>query len=256
MTPTKPAPTDADEPQLERHYEGQPVLADLLKQAGSHASVDDTKEIFMEAQAEGMRPAQAFPELFDGEPRFASPALALRLYSNLFGLWDRMADGKTDEPSAHEPKPRPPPPPPAPEPLEKGKPLTDAFVEAAFAHLSATPAREARRHHDRFEQKESDLIQAIAQLKVDPPAEEAALQLAFELWAISQLAYGDDAGRTTFAKLRAGEGTAPEALVRYIDESLTEAEIANDDAMSADDRAKLEPLLRAAAGQLTSVSAS
>jgi hypothetical protein len=177
--------------------------------------------------------------------------VAKRLYGNLFGLWDRLVAGGSVEPAAGPSRPAPPPPvPPAPTAID-GRVPDDAFVEAAFRHLSALPDRERQRKRDRFEQRESDLLQAVLALKLTPEAEQAGLDLAFELWAISELALGDRLGRTDFGQLRAGTpAPAQPALERYLDEWLGEAMLDETEPLSAEERAKLEPLLRSAIGQL------
>lgn len=240
--------------ELPRRYEGQAVLAQLMASVGSVLSPDDVKDLFVQAQKAGERPAQIFPELFDGEPHFGSPEEARRLYGNLFGLWDRLAAGKPPEPRGADDAAAPPPPAPPPAPIE-GSELSDAFVEEGFAAITTLPPREARRLRDRFDQRESELLEVIRLLGVAPAAEEAAGDLAFELWLLCTWAFAERVGRTTFASLRSAKpaGTQP-ALQRYISEWLSEAELEEDGALLPADRARIEPVLLAAAEQLAAPS--
>lgn len=241
--------------ELPRVYEGQEVLAELLAIAGSKAGVDEVKELFREALATQQTPSSTFPELFEAEPRFPSPELARRLYGNLFGLWSRVARGILDEPRGQVEKPQEPEPVPPPQPIA-GAELPDDFVEAAFAALTTLPAKERQRQRDRFEQRESDLVEVIRQLHLAPEAELAGVDLAFELWLICTWALADRVGRTDFSSLRAPapKGAQP-ALERYVAEWLAEAEVDEEEPLSAEDRARLEPVLRAAAELLAPVPA-
>ncbi len=244
---------------LPRRYEGQTVLAELLSKAGSPYSIDDVKALFEEAIAEKETPSATFPELFEAEPHFASPEVAKRLYGNLFGLWDRIAQGETSEPTPEKPgKPeRPgkqvaPPMPEAPAPVS-GREIDDAFVEAAFHFIEALPERERQKRFDRFEQRESEYLQALHLLKLSAGAEQVGLDLGFELFVIAELALGERVGRTDFASLRSTQTSKAQpqpALSRYLEEWLAEAMLDEQEPLSAEERARLEPLIRAAAQQL------
>jgi hypothetical protein len=241
---------NASPSELPRHYEGQAVLAELMAGVGSVLSPEDVKSLFSQAQQVGELPAQIFPELFDGEPRFASPEQAARLYGNLFGLWDRLAAGKPPEPRGLDDRPAPPPPAPPPEPIV-GSEILDAFVERGFLALTTLPPKESRRLRDRFEQRESELLEVLGLLGVAPGAEDAARDVAFELWLLTTWAFGERAGRTTFASLRGAVPTGNQpALQRYIAEWLSEAELDEEDPLLPADRAKVEPVLASAAEQL------
>lgn len=248
----KREPTQDPQLELPRVYEGQKVLAELMARVGSVLSPDDVKSLFAQAQKAGERPAQIFPELFDGEPRFPSPEEAKRLYGNLFGLWDRLAAGKPPEPRGKDEQPPQPTPLPPPAPLAEGeRQLSDAFVEQGFSALTTLPPKEARRLRDRFEQRESELVEVLRLLGLAPSAEEAAVDLAFELWLLCTWALGERVGRTTFSSLRsaAPQGSQP-ALQRYIAEWLAEAALEEEEPLAAADREKIEPVLAAAAEQL------
>src|SRR5512141_2456226 len=84
---------DATDAGIPRVYEGPAVLSELLARAGSPYPADEVAKRFRRAQAEGAERSEAIPSLFPSEPRFESPDAARRLYSNLFGLWKRVAAG-------------------------------------------------------------------------------------------------------------------------------------------------------------------
>lgn len=240
---------------LRRVYEGAEVLEELLAAAGAPHPADAVKALFQQAHAEHAVPGEVFPALFEAEPRFASPELARRLYGNLFGLWERVAAGKLEEPKIHA-ESAPAPEPIAPPPPIEGAEIPDGFVEAALGALTTLPAKERSKQRDRFEQRESALVETLRQLRLSPGAEEAGLDLGFELWLLCGWALGDRAGRTDFTQLRnpGPRGTQP-ALDRFIAEWLGEAELDEEEPLAVAEREKLEPLLRHAAEQLAPVAA-
>ncbi len=243
----------AESIELSRTSAGARRVGELRQAAQARYAVEEVKALFAEALAAGAAPNEVFPGLFEGEPHFPSPQVAQQLYGNLFGLWDRIAEGHTEEPPAARPErparptlPRPLDPPPV-----LGQPPDEAYVEQAFRYLTSLPPKERRRLRDRFEQRESDLIQAIATLQVQPAAEEAGVEMGFELWLIAELALGARVGRTDFSQLRApGEAGANPALEAYLEEWLQEAMLDETDPLQQADRDKLEPMLRAAIAQL------
>jgi len=239
--------SDGEGGELPRVYEGAEALEALLAIAGSELDAATIKDIFKEAQAEGDQPSDVFPALFAQEPRFPSPEIARRLYGNLFALWDRVARGQVDEPKGREAAP-PLPEPIAPPPPIDGALIPDTFVQAALGALTTFPDKERKRQRDRFEQRESELCEALRQLHLSPGAEQAGLDLAFELWLLCGWALGERAGRPTFKALReAAHAECQPAFERFIAEWLGEAELDEDDPLVAEERAKLEPFLRRAA---------
>jgi len=235
---------------LSRSYEGAAVLEALLAASGAAHPIDAIKAVFQQAQADGASPSEVFPALFEGEPHFASPEDARRLYGNLFGLWDRVAAGELEEPRARPEKPAAPAVIAPPAEIE-GKVLPDGFVQAALGALTTLPEKERTKQRDRFEQRESAVCEAIRELGLPPGAELAGLDLAFEVWLLCGWALGARAGRTDFVRLQkpAPRGSQP-ALERFIAEWLGEAELDEEEPLTSQDRAKLEPLLRQAAEQL------
>jgi hypothetical protein len=239
---------------LSRVYEGAPVLEALLAAVGAPHPAEAVKALFKEAQLAGALPSEVFPGLFEAEPKFASPEAARRLYGNLFGLWDRIAAGQLDEPRSRSEKAAPPPPIPPPPEVE-GALIPDGFVQAALGALTTLPEKERTRQRDRFEQRESELCDAIRQMNLSPGAEQAGLDLAFEVWLLCGWSLGARAGRCDFSALQkpTPQGSQP-ALDRFIAEWLGEAELDEEEPLSASERQKLEPLLRMAAEQLAPLS--
>src|SRR5688572_2275298 len=93
---------------LERRLESPEALDLLLAQAGSPWSFEEVVDAMRQGAAEGHSSGEVIPSLFDGEPRFSEPALAPRLFGNLLGLWDVLAQGKPLPTRKIPPPPRPP----------------------------------------------------------------------------------------------------------------------------------------------------
>ena len=242
---------DRQAPELSRVYEGAEVLGACLEAAGSTMPIAVLKDVFAAAQQEGAVPGEVFVALFAEEPRFESPEAAKRLYQNLFGLWDRVARGDSGEPVGGRPvaveKPAPLPPPDEVE----GTEIPEAFVQAALGALATLAEKERAKQRDRFEQRESAACERIRLLQLSAAGEEAALELAFELWLLCTWALGARAGRTDFARLGAGElAPAQPALGHFVGLGLGEAELDDDEPLSADERARIEPLLHRVAAML------
>lgn len=216
---------------LPRRYEGEAALDALMRASGGRLGARAIAQRFRDALAEGSEAGEAIPALWEGEPRFSSPELALRTYANLLGLWDRLAAGLAPEPEGGR-KPaesrRETARAPAPEPAGEG-PLPDAFVEAAWRYLADLPAREAERLTHRYENLEPDLSEFARLEAGDDPAADDADTLVFELWAMLDLARSGRPRRAVSrAQLQAalGRSDAPEpALERYVEESLAEAQL-------------------------------
>ncbi|NVJ19382.1 hypothetical protein HV826_35315, partial [Myxococcus sp. AM010] len=79
---------------FQRHFEGAQTLDGLLDLAGSGLDSAQVLERMRDARAAGTPPSDVIPGLFDEEPRFPSPEIARRLYQNLLGLWDWVAEGR------------------------------------------------------------------------------------------------------------------------------------------------------------------
>jgi hypothetical protein len=251
---------EARGPAIPHVYEGPEVLSSLLARAGAPLPAKDVAERFRAAQARGDARGEAISALFTAEPRFGSPDDARRLYGNLFALWDRLAAGgaveddvpaaEPDEDAAAEPAPPLPP-----RGAAEGDELTADVVEAVWKHLAAVDDRERRRLRDRFENAQPDLVAWLDAAPLPESGALAAQDLAFETWAMFDVAFGDRVAAVPFAALRALEREPPPleawqpALAAYAAEAL---DLAQDDdpAFGAAERAQVERVVAAVAAAL------
>ncbi len=272
-------PDEASDAGIPRVYEGPAVLSDLLARAGSPYPADEVAKRFRRAQAEGAERSEAIPSLFPSEPRFASPDEARRLYSNLFGLWSRVAAGLSAGDDLPMPGPATKPvkprdgvqeqrPAPAPEPSAElpprgsvaGRTLTPEVVEAVWKHLDALPEREQRRLHHRFESAQPDLHAWLEATPLGDAAAIAAQDLVFETWAMFDVAFGDRVGAVPFSELKALRDEPPAieasqpALAVYVAEVL-DLLSEEDQSFSAGQRAQVERVLSTVVAVLGSVLA-
>jgi hypothetical protein len=238
-------------------YEGPEVLTALLAQAGSPLAAEEVAERFAAAQAVGEERGEVIPGLFEDEPRFASPDDARRLYSNLFGLWNRLAAGLGPIDDTPEVAPPAPPPEPLPERgSEDGDRLSSEIVEATWRHLAALRAREAGRLRDRFASDQPDLSAWLDQVELPESGGLAASDLAFEAWAMFDLAFGDRLGAVSSRELSALEAEPPPleaeqpALGAYAAEQLDNLE-GEDPDFGPTERAQVERVVAAVAAALT-----
>jgi len=217
------------DPGLSTVYEGPEVLSALLARAGSPHGATEVAERFRRAQAQGEERSDVIPTFFRDEPRFAGPDEARRLYGNLFGLWLRIAKGlpvADDAPAAAEEPPALPAQPLPPRGSAMGTQLASRLVEAVWKHLDGLNERERQRLRDRFGSAQPNIV---AWLEAIPLLEEAALSaqdLAFEAWAMFDVAFGDRVGEVPFQELRATQAEPPvleatqPALAAYVAEAL------------------------------------
>jgi len=237
----------AEQAPLGRVYEGEAVLQKLLKASGASVAVSEVVELFRSAQVGGVGPDEAFPDLFDDEPRFASARDARRLYDNLFGLWDRVAAGGPLEPKGR-PEGRARERAPAPEPTSP--PLPAEFVEAAWKHLVDLSPKDTERWLHKWTNTQPELTEAL-QLEAggDPAVADAADTLVFEVWAMMELAQPTRLRPGLMKELQAelGSADAPEpALDRYIDDALEEARLDEEQPLSDEQADRVARLARAA----------
>ena len=224
----------ASEVDLPEVYEGPAVLSELLARSGSPFGTGDVADRFREAQAAGRSRGDTVPALFRQEPHFASPEEARRLYSNLFGLWNRLLAGLsiTEDPPEGTPANTPSAAgqgaaPPFPRRgAAMGDELSSEIVEAVWKHLDGLPEREQRRLRHRFESAQPDVVAWLDTTSLSDAAAIAAQDLAFEAWAMFDVAFGDRVRAVQFAALReladeppALEATQP-ALAAYVGEVL------------------------------------
>lgn len=230
-------------------YEGPAVLTSLLARAGAPHDAAAVAETFARAQERGEPRSAVIPALFPEEPRFDSPDAARRLYANLFGLWERLAAGLGPHDDAPEVIAVPPPPPPLPERgTETGRSLSADVVEVVWRHLAAASPREVQRRRDRFQNAQPDLVAWLEATPLPESGALAALDLAFEAWAMFDVAFGDRLAAVSFDVLRGLEREPPPveesqpALAAYAAEQLDL--LADEDAAFGEaERAQVEKAL-------------
>jgi hypothetical protein len=238
-------------------YEGPEVLEALLKRAGSPHGAEEVAAAFARAQKTGEPRSAVIPGLFPEEPRFESPDAARRLYANLFGLWTRIAAGLGPRDDAPELAAEPPPPPPLPERgSTPGDTVPGDLVEVVWRYLAALSPRELGRRRDRFQNAQPDLHAWLEAVTLPEAGALAAMDLAFEAWAIFDQAFADRLGAVDHRDLREIETEPPvledtqPALAAYVAEQLDNLSD-EDPAFGAAERAQVEKVLAAVAGALT-----
>jgi hypothetical protein len=191
-------------------YEGPEVLTSLLARAGSPNGAEDVVAIFTRAQGAGEPRSAVIPTLFPDEPRFDTPDDARRLYSNLFGLWARLAAGLGAHDDAPEAVPEPSGPPPLPERgALPGNTLSADLVEAVWKNLAAAPPREVQRRRDRFVNAQPDLAAWLEATPLPDSGALAANDLAFEAWTMFDQAFGERLRTVEYRELRVLEREPP-----------------------------------------------
>jgi hypothetical protein len=238
-------------------YEGPEVLSALLERAGSPHDAADVSEKFARAQAAGEPRSAVIPALFPEEPHFESPEAARRLYGNLFGLWARLAAGLGPHDDAPEVVPEPPPPPPLPtRGIAPGRAVPGEIVDAVWRHLAAAPPREVQRRRDRFQNVQPDLLAWLEAAPLPESGALAAVDLAFEAWAMIDQAFGDRLDAVAYRELRAREQEpspmeeSQPAIAAYAAEQL-DILADEDPAFGAAERAQVEKVLAAVVSALT-----
>ncbi len=234
-------------------YEGPDVLTELLARAGSPHSADEVAEHFRGACAAGEPRSDVIPSLFPEEPRFDSPDDARRLYANLFGLWDRVAAGL----GADVGGPVAPPRPAAPDRGSvDGRELPPAFVEQSWRWLASLSEREAVRLRDRFQNLQPDLDAWLSEVELPEAGGVAAHEVAFEMWAMFDLAFDERVGDLDWKELRDLEAEPPPlesvqpALAAYVSEQLDNLED-EEPGFGATERAQVERVVATVGAALT-----
>ncbi len=160
---------------LERKYEGPQVLDALLRESGCELTDADVRAEFEAALEEGTAASEIIELLWEAEPRFPSPEQARRTFSNLFGLYDAMANEAAAELVVLEEESQDP-----------SQPLRSGYVDRAWALLEELPRPELKRAHDRFDNLQADvgafLFEALSEAEVGEVALEVAEDLAFQTW--------------------------------------------------------------------------
>lgn len=258
-------------PGLERIYEGIEILDALLVEAG--AEVDGPRAIarMAAAVAERRPAAEVLPTFFPDEPHFAKSEYAMRLYGNLFGVWDLLLAGRSPDELAAAQAPAPPPEegergPEEGGPMEFSLPARGSIpgdtvpfevVEGTWQMLESLPERERARRIDRYENTQSELA-AWAQdaEELSDLGRETLEYLCFELAQIFDQAFAERFGPVRFLALESAEAGEAQKLqpyaVDYLEESLDEAEDEDEEeALAADERERIEALGRRAIVAMT-----
>ncbi|HEY6002602.1 MAG TPA: hypothetical protein VIV57_06985 [Anaeromyxobacter sp.] len=238
-------------------YEGPEVLTTLLERAGSPHDAEEVAAAFARAHRTGEPRSAVIPGLFPEEPRFDSPEAARRLYSNLFGLWARIAAGLGPHDDAPEVADVAPAPPPLPERGSfSGDTVPGDLVEVVWRHLAALSPREQNRRRDRFQSAQPDLAAWLDAVSLPESGALAAMDLAFEAWAMLDQAFGDKLVAVEHRDLREIEKEPPvledtqPAIAAYVGEQLDN--LADEDpAFGLAERAQVEKVLAAAVSALT-----
>jgi hypothetical protein len=223
------------------HFEGAPVLDELLRLAGSaHDSYTALQEM-RRARGEGRAAREVIPTLFEGEPRFGSPELAQRLFQNLLGLWALLAEGKPVRLEGEERPARPRKEKPvAPEPFAPGEPDA-AFVEAAWRYLEDDAKARTRLGHA-FENKQDGLLGALDGAGLSDEGYGVARHLLFESYGMLELGWSQGVASVAPEVMEDPGMEAlpvPEALAAYADEALFEAEQDEEHPLSPEELAKV-----------------
>jgi hypothetical protein len=245
---------------LPQVYEGPVVVSVLLQQAGCMLSTEEVAERFRAAQAAHEPRNETIPALFEREPHFASPDEPRRLYGNLFALWDRLAAGLSAADDAEEAEASNEPldtavPPLPPRGATAGDELPPELVEAVWKHLAALDERERRRLRDRFENAQPDVVAWLDVVSLPESGAAVAQDLAFETWAMFDVAFGERVHAVSYKDLSANEAEPPcleasqHALAAYAAEALDLAQD-EDPALGAADRAQVERVVANVAGCL------
>ncbi|BDG02792.1 hypothetical protein [Anaeromyxobacter oryzae] len=249
-------PDDAT-PGIVPAYEGPEVLEALLRKAGSPSGADDVIATFQRAQAAGEPRSAVIPALFPDEPRFATPEDARRLYSNLFGLWARLAAGLGAHDDAPEVVPEASEPPPLPERgAISGSIVPADLVEAIWKNLAAAPPREVQRQRDRFTNVQPDLAAWLDVVALPDSGALATQDLAFEAWAMFDHAFGERLGGVEWRTLTTLEKEPPPLeetqppLAAYAAEQLDVLE-GEDPAFGEAERAQVERAIATVGAALT-----
>ncbi|WP_426756814.1 hypothetical protein [Myxococcus sp. Y35] len=211
--------------EFQRHFEGAPTLDGLLDLTGAALDSAQVLERMRAAHAQGTPSSDFIPTLFDEEPRFPSPDIARRLYQNLLGLWELVAEGKhirLDD-GARPPRPKKVKA-PAPAPFHPGVP-TSEFVEAAWRYLEDDEKARTRLNHA-FENRQDALLGALDAAALTDEGYGVARHLLLELYAMLELGWPPGLTSVSPAVLEADTDAppVPQPLKDYADEALFEAE--------------------------------
>jgi hypothetical protein len=206
---------------IERSFEGRVVLEKLLAASGTIADAEDVAGAFEKAVKEGVPAPVVIQALWEDEPRFESPDDAARLFGNLLGLYELIAEGQKVDLSApgakvkREKATRP-------EPFGEEGP-TDAFVESAWRWFDDFP-KERQRFEHAFENRQDALISWLDDAGLDDAGFALARHLVGEVFAMLELGgVKVDSLDESLLPKQGSLDALPKALSEWIDESLFEA---------------------------------
>jgi len=256
-----------------RVFEGIDVVDRLLARASAEVDGRGAIARFTAAIAEGKKPPEVFPTLFAKEPRFGGPEEALRLYGNLFGIWDRLERGDDPEelgqlvlaapetaveeeeegvtlepvgPSVELP----------PRGSVEGKEVPYEVVEGTWQLLASMPPRERTRRQDRYGNLQSELSEWARMAEgLSGVGQETLEFLCFELAEMFDHAFDRRFGGVSFRALEEASPLDADRLqpyaADYVAETLDEAEDEEDEALSEEERLLVESYARRAIAGMT-----
>ncbi len=237
-----------DEEGLARAFEGRAKLDALLKATGTLADAEDVLGAFTEAAKDGVPASVVIQALWEDEPRFESPAQARALFSNLLGLYDLAAAGQAPDlavPARVEKVKRVKAT--APEPFGEAG-ITDEFVEQAWRFLEDHP-REFERHGHAFENRQDALLTWLDAEGLSDAAFGVARHTLFEVFAMLELG-GRKVPTVYGEELPQAPGGLPEALEKWIEESVFEAQEAEVTPLSEAEALAVKALITRAAAAM------
>jgi hypothetical protein len=204
-------------------FEGRETLESLLSVAGCPLDAEAVLARFRKAVEDGRQRSDVIPELFAVEPHFPDPALARKLYENLFALWGMVEEGKAINLTVPAPAPPTPPRPARPEPF--GEAPDEAWVEAAWRHVEGLDERSLERLEHAFENRQDALWVYLDEVDLSDNALPHVRTLLFELWAMLEVGWPPGLSSVSARSISSADpGGVPQALRAYAQEALFEAE--------------------------------
>jgi hypothetical protein len=244
----KRAAKRADEDQLARRFDGREALDKALKQSGALGDVDDVVQAFRTAVEQGVPPQPVILALWEDEPRFASPADAEQLFANLLGLYELVASKDPFDLGARHARVERIKKEKTPPPVALGDAVPDTeWLEAAWRYLEDTSKERERLGHA-FDNRQDALVSVIDAAGVSDAGFAVCRELAFEVFALLELG-GLRLGSVDEADVPAeASSTLPDALVRWVEDGVIEAEAADEQPLPVDE----QPVVQALAIRLVS----
>jgi hypothetical protein len=227
-SPRKRESGSADE--LPRRFDGAKELDALLTASGALGDVEDVVQAFKQAVAQDVPPQPVIMALWEDEPRFDSPTAAEHLFSNLLGLYELVASGKSFDLGAGTPvffskKFRAPAPPPLTE-----RPDID-WLDLAWRFLEDAPKERERLGHA-FDNRQDALVSVIDASGLSDAGFAFVRELCFEVFAMLELGGRHVSALDEGDVPSQSDGDLPEALVRWVDDGLVEAEASDEEPLS------------------------